>query len=127
MIKKKSRWILPVLWGILLAILSLMPAGQGNFSFFGIPHIDKIAHFGMYGVWTFLVFRAWSSTSAIPYHKLMWFTFLLGTLTGALLEYGQYSMTAGRSFEIADMIANAVGSFAGVWASKIVSIRPPAP
>lgn len=112
-----------MLWGILLAILSLMPAGQGNLLLFGIPHIDKIAHFGMYGVWTFLVFRAWSGTSYIPFMKLIWLTFLLGTLTGVLLEYGQYVTTVGRSFEIADMIANAVGSFAGVWAAQLIVRR----
>ncbi|HUR31408.1 MAG TPA: VanZ family protein [Saprospiraceae bacterium] len=119
MVKKNSRWILPALWGILLAVLSLMPAEQGNLLLFGIPHIDKIAHFGMYSVWTFLVYRAWSGTSKISKSRLMWLTFLLGTMTGAILEYAQYSMTVGRSFEISDMIANAVGSFAGVLAGKI--------
>jgi VanZ family protein len=127
MVKKKSRWILPALWGILLAVLSLMPAEQGNLLLFGIPNIDKVAHFGMYSVWTFLVFRAWSGTSNISKSRLMALTFLLGTLTGIVLEYGQYLMTVGRSFEIADMIANAVGSVSGVITAKMISLRPNRP
>ena len=121
MVKNIRRWILPVLWGILLAILSLMPAGQGNFMLFNIPHIDKLAHFGMYAVWTFLVFRAWSGTSKMSNNNLMGLIFLLGTFTGVLLEFGQYTITEGRSFEVADMIANAVGSLAGVLVAKMVS------
>jgi VanZ family protein len=107
------RWIPPVMWGILLAVLSLMPGGQGEFLLFGIPHIDKIAHLFMYTVWTFLVYQAWTGNSHLSAKKIMFLTFLLGTLTGILLEYGQYFMTLGRSFEVADMIANGIGSLLG--------------
>ena len=107
------------MWGILLAVLSLMPGGQGEFLLFGIPQIDKIGHLGMYTIWTFLVYRAWVGSSFFPAKKIMFLTFFFGTLTGILLEFGQYAMTFGRSFEVADMIANAVGSLlgsmAGLW------------
>lgn len=102
-----------MLWGILLAVLSLMPGGQGEFLLFGIPHIDKIGHFGMYAVWAFLVFLAWKSNSNRSSTRVMWYTFLLGTLTGVFLEYGQYIMTLGRSFEFLDMVANGIGALLG--------------
>lgn len=101
------------MWGILLAALSLMPGGQGKFLLFGIPHIDKIGHFGMYAIWTFLVYHAWFGNSFLSPKKIMLLTFFFGTMTGVLLEFGQYAMTLGRSFEIGDMIANGVGSLLG--------------
>ena len=112
MMKNKWRWIPPIVWGILLAVLSLMPAGEGKFMF-NIPHLDKMAHFGMYAIWAFLFVFAWTWNSSFSRKKVMWFTFLLGTLLGIVLEFGQYSMTFGRSFEIADIVANGVGSLSG--------------
>jgi len=111
--KNVSRWIPPVLWGILLAVLSLMPGGQGDFFLFGIPHIDKLGHFGMYAIWTFLIARALHRSSDYSSQKIFWFSFLTGCIIGVVLEYGQYTITVGRSFEIADMVANAVGSAVG--------------
>ena len=104
-----------MIWGILLAVLSLMPGGQGELLLFGIPHIDKVGHFGMYAIWTFLVYRGWIANSEMPAQKIMWLTFLFGTLTGALLEFGQYAMTMGRTFEMWDIVANTLGSGFGAF------------
>lgn len=119
MVKKISRWIPPVLWGILLAVLSLMPPGQTDFFLFGIPFIDKIGHFGMYAIWTFLVFLAWKGNSFLSDEKVMWLTFIFGTLTGAGLELVQNTMFIGRTFEFWDMIANGAGSLAGAFSGYI--------
>src|SRR4030095_14132133 len=116
MIKGKLRWIPPVLWGAVIIILSLLPGGVGNLQFLGIPHIDKIGHFGMYGIWAFLIFNALSGNKNITLQKVFWLTFVVGTTVGIILEYGQYTLTSGRSFEIGDMIANGLGSFMGALA-----------
>ncbi len=118
MMNNKWRWIPPIVWGILLAVLSLMPASEGKF-LFNIPHIDKMAHFGMYAIWAFLVVYAWTSNSSSSLTKVMWLTFLFGTLLGIVLEFGQYSMTFGRSFELADVVANGVGSIVGAILFRI--------
>lgn len=110
---RKLRWLPPVLWGLLITVLSLMPGGPAGLQLFGIPHIDKIGHFGMYAVWTFLVFYAWKGNFSIPARKLVLLTFLLGSITGIILEFSQSVMALGRSFEVADMLANALGSLAG--------------
>lgn len=107
------RWLPPGIWGIIILILSLMPGGPGNLNLFGIPYFDKIGHFGMYAVWTFLFFRALSSGASMSLKKAFWMTLIIGTLTGVVLEYGQYFMAQGRSFELADMAANALGALIG--------------
>ncbi len=107
------RWLPPVLWGLVIFVLSLMPGGQGNMLLFGIPHFDKVGHFGMYAIWAFLIFMALCGYPLISKTKAFWISVLLGAVTGVALEYGQYFMHQGRSFELADMIANAFGAVIG--------------
>src|SRR5512135_764993 len=40
------RWLPVFLWGLVILVLSLMPGGPGNMMLFGIPHFDKVGHFG---------------------------------------------------------------------------------
>jgi VanZ family protein len=119
MMENKWRWIPPIIWGILLAVLSLMPTGDSQIFLFHIPYMDKVAHFGMYVIWAFLVVYAWTSNSSLGVKKVIWLTFLFGTFLGIILEFGQYSMSFGRSFEIADVVANGVGSIVGAWLGKL--------
>lgn len=90
-----------------------MPGKQGDFFLFGIPHIDKFAHFGMYAVWAFFVYYAWNGNSALNKVSIMWLTALAGLLVGMLLEFGQDATRMGRSFEVMDMVANGIGALAG--------------
>jgi VanZ family protein len=119
MLTLSKRWLPPLIWGLLIIVLSLMPAGGGNTFLFGIPHIDKIAHFGIYAVWTFLICRAMDGGMKGSLKKSGWIVFLVGAVIGLLLELGQYAMTFGRSYEIGDIIANTIGSLAGVIAGKV--------
>ena len=116
--RRPFRWIPAILWGVLIAVLSLIPGGPGNLQFLGIPHIDKIGHFGMYAVWTFLFVLALSKESSASDRKTMWITILIGTLTGIILEIGQYYMKLGRMFEIMDMVANMLGACIGALAGS---------
>lgn len=113
----------PVLWGILLAFLSLMPAGPSSLAFLGLPYIDKVGHFGMYAIWAFLVVFALEGTSKLSKSNRLWLVFILASLTGAAFEYGQYAMTAGRSFEIWDMVANGFGALAGSLVANFWFVR----
>jgi len=115
MMQNKWRWIPPIVWGILLAVLSLMPTGNSQMFLFHIPNLDKVAHFGMYAVWAYLIVYAWTSNSTYSNQKVKWLTFLFGTLLGVILEYGQYTMTFGRSFETWDIVANSIGSLVGAF------------
>lgn len=107
------RWLPVFLWGLVILVLSLMPGGPGNMILFGIPHFDKIGHFGMYAVWTFLFFRALQGTQRMTPTRACWISVLTGALTGVVLEFGQLYLHQGRSFELADMVANALGAGVG--------------
>ncbi len=115
------RWLPAILWGVVIFVLSLMPGGNADKMMFGIPHFDKIGHFGMYAGWAFLVFSALSQ-SKLRFSFL--FTLLLCGMSGVLLEFGQYYLASGRSFEVADMVANALGAVAGLLVAwKIRRLR----
>jgi len=90
-----------------------MPGGPGNMNLFGIPHFDKVGHFGMYAIWTFLIFRAFSLSSNRSTKSWLLISVLLGVTMGIILEVGQLVMHQGRSFELADMFANALGAGIG--------------
>jgi VanZ family protein len=107
------RWLPVFLWGLVILVLSLMPGGPGSMMLFGIPHFDKVGHFGMYAVWTFLFFRALSGKQGMKPDRAFWISVLTGALTGVALEYGQLFMHQGRSFEVTDMVANAFGAGIG--------------
>ena len=67
----------------------------------------------MYAIWTFLFFRALAAGPQFSLKRSFWITILGGTIIGVALEYGQLFLAQGRSFEAADMLANAFGAIIG--------------
>jgi len=87
---------------------------------FGIPHFDKIAHLGAYGVWSFLFLLAAQKTLGSIKTKKWWIVGALAII-GISLEYGQLFMHEGRSFELLDMIANGAGAICGILGIMILN------
>ena len=125
MIKGKYYWLPPVLWGCLIIVLSLLPGGKTNLQLFGIPHADKIGHFGMYAIWSFLIYHAFIRPDRLTHAQAFWSTILMSSLIGMALEFGQSTVMIGRSYELADMMANALGAITGAvmgyWLIKKIS------
>jgi VanZ family protein len=105
-------WVWPLLWGCIIIVLSLMPGGTGPMKMFGIPHFDKVGHFGMYAIWAFLLYGALARLGQAG-AKRVGIPVLLISVIGILLECGQYWFAEGRSFELADMVANCAGAIMG--------------
>jgi VanZ family protein len=109
---KQAYWLLPVLWGAWIIYLSLLPGNAGILTLFGIPHFDKVAHLGAYAVWSFLFLFAAQKTLGYSKSRTWWIVGIL-ILVGCGLEFGQYYMHEGRSFEVLDMVANGTGAISG--------------
>ncbi len=120
---KLIRWLPAIAWGAVILYLSLLPGGTGIMIFWGIPHFDKIGHFGMYAVWTFLMACGFAGHDFFSNRRLIVWTTVIGLVVGVGLEFGQKWMHQGRSFEIADMVANTLGVIAGLVAFSIVRRR----
>lgn len=110
------RWIPAVSWGLIILVLSLMPVGTGGLHLFGIPHFDKIGHFGMYAGWTFFILYGLNGYAGISGRMKINLSLFIGIVIGIWLEFGQKWMHQGRSFEGWDMLANALGAMSGVVA-----------
>jgi VanZ family protein len=119
--KNLNPWMLPVAWGAVILFLSLLPGGRGPSILFGIPHFDKVGHFIMYGIWAFLIFRPLFTQTDCK-RKSFWLSFLIISAIGIALEFGQDTITQGRSFEYADMLANAAGAFVGSSAARSMRV-----
>jgi VanZ family protein len=105
------RWI--TLWRVLavLAIAliwigSLWPADE--LRAMDLPRInDKLGHFLAYMMIALLLALGWRKAP-------LWLPWLIATVSGGLAELAQGYMTATRSMELLDLVANTLGALAGV-------------
>lgn len=110
----------PVCWTLLVIILLCLPGSMvPSTGIFTIPNLDKIVHIFLFGTNTLL--WGWHYKQLYPAsHQLRQIILLDVILTVALgiaLEYVQGSgLISHRTFEVNDMIADAIGaSIAGIW------------
>ena len=102
MIRAAARWAPAVLWAALIFFLS---SGPRDIPAPEVVGIDKVLHFGAYGVLGFLLARGRLSFAL---------TALIGILYGASDEVHQM-FVPGRSPSVFDWIADAAGVLAGVY------------
>lgn len=127
----RHRTALRVIWGLGVAVViigSLLPASSGPLRLLAHLRIsDKVIHFFAYAALAFLP----------AMHERLRTVFGLAvalSAVGVLLEFGQLE-SPGRSFEVADMLADAAGVLLGVtaglpWRRRVLGgepIRRPAP
>ena len=106
--KKRAR-IFAILWTLLIFIACLLPAK--DIPEINVPFIDKWVHFGLFGIFAFL----WLCTR--PSRKITFLLFILGLsiYTGWIVECLQGLLSSlGRSKDMMDVLADAVGGLLGV-------------
>jgi len=109
-IRQSTRFILVFLYVICIAALSLLPMRD-------LPHVhefpgfDKIVHFSMYFMFSFLF--GWALKADHNYYWLL----LIVPVTigwGVFMEVLQNLTHQGRNFDFYDMVANSVGVVIGI-------------
>ena len=78
---------------------------------------DKLVHVFVFGVLSFLLIRAFMHLVAASRFKTnpkAW-AVLIGLIYGAVIELLQEYVFIGRTGDLKDVVANAIGSFAGSW------------
>jgi VanZ family protein len=96
--RSRARWG----WPILLAFTVFHASGQGAVAAPDIVSIDKIGHFGVFGLLATLIARTQPRSR-------WWMGVLLASLYGICDEFRQ-SLTPGRSVEFADWVADTTGA-----------------
>ena len=78
---------------------------------------DKLVHVLVFGILSFLFIRAFvrkAAANVFKTHPKVW-AVLIGLIYGAVIELLQEHVFIGRTGDLKDVVANAMGSFAGSW------------
>jgi VanZ family protein len=110
-------WLPIIIYCLAIFIQSSMPASESLPAF---PQSDKLLHAGAYALLGFMFYRAFQTTR-IP--KTAIFLILISAVSstayGISDEVHQYFVTS-RTFSLADMLANTVGSFIGAAIGQLL-------
>lgn len=110
----QNRTWLPTIWSAFIVLLSLAPSDE--FSHTAMDGLDKFVHFVLYSllsIFTVVAVVSESRFSVFQKHPLV-YSFLYSFLFGTVLEIAQYTAVSDRSFELMDVVANAVGAGTGL-------------
>ncbi|MBX3751359.1 MAG: VanZ family protein [Opitutaceae bacterium] len=99
--------LLPWLWPFSLATMIVIASGRSEVAAPGVVGIDKVAHFGVFGLLAILVVR----NGFTP--RRAWVAVLAVSLFGLTDEWHQ-SVTPGRFVEVADWVADTLGAIVAV-------------
>lgn len=106
-----KQWLLILTWAFFLLVISLLPSSS-------LPNIDlwkqlitpdKLAHALVYGVFAVLLYlplRTWRINGGLA-------AVFLSSGYGAAMEGLQLITKTGRTYDLADMLANVVGAVLG--------------
>ena len=119
----KTFWK-PLSWALIIIVLSVMPTDEIDSHMWSVvPHEDKIMHFIFYGIFSFLLIRAF--LIYFKKSKSVWLfalvTFLIIFFFGITLEIIQARFTSYRQGDLMDMVFNLGGC---IFAILLVLIFP---
>ncbi|MEX2463290.1 MAG: VanZ family protein [Balneolaceae bacterium] len=102
-----------------ILFLTLSPSDQiGDFS---IYQYDKLGHFGLFFIWTFIFGLLMLSLKKIDTHLLV--IFVAGSLFGILIEILQGALPINRTPNILDVISDIVGTLSATLLLLILKNR----
>jgi VanZ family protein len=102
-----------VLFFIITVILLTLPGSSFPTShFFDIPYFDKWVHIGLFGILCFLFSYPITQLTISDTQKKLWFWVILVLCItyGISMEFVQKFWVVNRSFDLMDMVADAIGS-----------------
>ena len=110
----RLAWALALGWMALIAAVSHQSAWQGPATASGLPLADKLDHLAEFAVLGALLWNAVSRHHPLPWLAPAIFVLALGAGYGVLDELHQ-SLVPGRSAELGDWLADAVGVALGSY------------
>ena len=105
---KKYSFLITIFYSLALAAVSLIKLK--NVPDVGVEFGDKIFHFLAYSVLTLLWFSTFIFKFKAVVRRAIMFSGLFSIVFGIILEALQGSVTAYRSFDVYDIIANTLGT-----------------
>jgi VanZ family protein len=117
LVRKISRNIwLALIWSILTQVLLSLPGSVfPSKGLFSIPHLDKIAHIGLFGglVFFWSLFIYFKKPDPAIGSGTLWAIVFFAIAYGIIMEFIQENFIPNRSFDRGDIVADIVGSLIG--------------
>jgi hypothetical protein len=117
LIQLSRKLYVPLSWSIFTQILLSIPGNllEGT-GMLHIPHLDKIAHIGLFGglslLWClFLHYRSGIS------RNVFLLVVMIVSMYGVAVEFFQFYFIPNRSFDVYDIVADVCGAFCGYFAT----------
>jgi VanZ family protein len=105
------KYLFSIIWLGLIVFASLTPSDKiPDFHLF--LHADKVIHFCMYAGLSFFLIPALLIDK--NYKRSYMYSLIISVFVGAIMEYFQLVFAIGRSVEFFDLVANIIGSIAGI-------------
>lgn len=122
-LRRLPAWILTIVTLAAIFWLTLAPHPVGDMDIPLFPGADKIVHALMFGFLTFVILLDLSRGE--EWRKIKGWELIMSAVAsialGVVTEYIQRAMNLGRSFDILDMVADAVGPVLAVILWKILA------
>ena len=104
--------IVALLWFLIMSILFFLPGSElPQENWLDAVHFDKIVHIALFATLLFL----WRSAFDLKIKNYTSILLISAILYGFLVEVIQLCWVQGRSFDLFDVLADAMGSFLGLW------------
>lgn len=120
----KFKHFIPAFIFLFVSIYLLCLPGSSSFPgswwFRNIPQFDKLVHIGMFGLLC-LLFHFPAKTSSLKNpsrQRWFWLVSIVAIAYGTLMEFVQRELVINRSFEEADILADAVGALGALAVSQ---------
>ncbi len=107
---KSKRWIVYLnIYTLGIGLILYLAYTRGLPSFLAvIPRYDLMAHFALYGLWSFLIYQAFSQKLSGP--------ILLSVFT--ILEEGLQYLSPNRTFSLLDLLFSLLGIALGILLAR---------
>jgi VanZ family protein len=105
--------VLPLVWAVIVCILHLVKVDIDPDREKLIPHADKIVHFSMFAVLSFLLLRSLIFHHKVADARTIFLTIFVCLIYGALMECSQTLSNTRRSADIYDWLADGLGAVSG--------------
>ncbi len=112
------KYLKSIIWAMIILYLSLANLNDNEtLKELLFPYSDKIAHFGIYAIFSFLILSEYNKKGK------QWLPLAISIFYGILMEFLQFSLTTYRSLEIFDMLANTTGAFVAWYIYKKIFLQ----
>ncbi len=113
----RLRLFLAIAWLIVATVLFCLPGSAlPSSGWMAAVRFDLWVHVGIFSLLCFFWGNVWRTQNGVQHRNL----FIAAVAYGLMIELMQHYLIINRSFDIWDLVADAVGAFVGLWVLRYI-------